>query len=88
MSGKTARRQRNVKPPPPVGKQRARKASPKVLVAVGATIAAVVVGVVLAVSLSGGELAEHRERREAARRGPGAGHVHRDPAGVEHARPR
>jgi protein-disulfide isomerase len=53
MSGKTARRSRHV-PPPPTGKRPARKASPKVLAAAGVAVAAVIVGVVLAVSLSGG----------------------------------
>ena len=57
MSGKTARKQRQAParvPPPPVGKAAARRASPKVLIALGAAIVAVVVAIVLAVSLSGG----------------------------------
>ena len=55
MSGKTARRQRQAptRVPPPPGKQ-SRRASPKVLVAVGAGILAVAIAIVLAVSLSGG----------------------------------
>jgi protein-disulfide isomerase len=57
MSGKTARKQRQAParvPPPPVGKPGARRASPRVLIGVGAAIVAVVVAIVLAVSLSGG----------------------------------
>jgi protein-disulfide isomerase len=56
MSGRTARRQRQApaRVPPPPGRPAARRASPKVLVAVGAGIVAVAVAIVLAVSLSGG----------------------------------
>jgi protein-disulfide isomerase len=57
MSGKTARKQRQAPmrvPPPPVKGPAPRRASPKVLIAVGAGIVAVAVAIVLAVSLSGG----------------------------------
>jgi protein-disulfide isomerase len=55
MSGKTARKQRQTRvPPPPRSGAPARRASPKILIGVGAVIVAVIVGVVLAVSLSGG----------------------------------
>jgi protein-disulfide isomerase len=56
MSGKTARKQRQapVRVPPPVKGSAPRRASPKVLIAVGAGIVAVAVAIVLAVSLSGG----------------------------------
>jgi len=59
MSGKRARRERRapVRVPPPMSVTPARRASPQVLVAVGAVVVAAIVGIVLAVSLSGGSSA-------------------------------
>jgi protein-disulfide isomerase len=57
MSGKTARRERKAParvPPPPVKGATPRRASPKVLIAVGGVIVAAAVAIVLAISLSGG----------------------------------
>jgi protein-disulfide isomerase len=53
-SGKASKQQRRATPPPPRSTDRARRASPRVLLAVGGAAVAIAVAVGLAVYLSGG----------------------------------
>jgi protein-disulfide isomerase len=54
-SGKQSRRQRQVQVPRPPSAARARRASPRVLAIAGGAVALVIVGIVLAIALGGGD---------------------------------